>query len=489
MKRGVIAALAAVLLLPLLPMIPVLPMSPGYAIDPRVVNGTTGSEGQFTFMVALLEAEGFPESGAFQSQFCAGSLTTSTTIVTAAHCVVNQDNGRISRPSDVLVGFTRDLDSTNFPTRQVSKISIHPDYVIKSTENDVAVLTLTQPMTNIPFISVLTPDLASEYTSGGQLAQVAGWGNTVGAGNKFPAIFRVGDLVVFPESACGGGARYEVNGVRFLGFDSNEVNSRVMLCAGGATSKGDVIDACQGDSGGPLIANGSAGPMLIGLVSWGEDCAGKHPGVYTRISAETQFLSDNQAIPRIAPTVAPAIAITPLDQSLSVTLTGGADGITVSGYAVSVTGPTIDSPEVSITQNCFAAPTKNTVRGTCLVGNLINGVSYQVTAISANSIGNSPVSAPSVGVPSDLPIAGRIKKITRNGSKATFLTTPSNPNGSQLISERITCIPVGSGVPRGAKITNQRAAISNLSPSAYNCSIVIITAAGAGNSAPRMVKR
>ena len=483
MKWGLASAVLSALVLSF------LPSHSGMAVEPRVVNGAVGTEQQFPFMVALLEAKKFPESGAFQSQFCAGSLTTSTTIVTAAHCVVNQDNGRLIRPSDVTVGFTRDLDSTNFLTRPVTKISIHPDYVIKSTENDVAVLTLSQPVTNIPFISVLTPDLAQEYTSGGQLAQVAGWGNTLSSGNKYPAIFRVGDLVVFPESSCGGGARYEVNGVRFLGFDSNEVNAEVMLCAGGATAQGNVIDACQGDSGGPLISNGSAGPMLIGLVSWGEDCAGKLPGVYTRISAETQFLSDNNAIPSIAPTVAPAISITPLNQSLSITLAGGADGITVTGYAVSVTGPTIESPDAPVTQNCFAAPTKNSVRGTCQVGNLINGTSYQVTAIAANSIGNSPVSEPSIGIPSELPIAGRIKKVVRSGEKATFTTTRSNPNGGKLVSERIVCSPIGDGPARSAKITNQRAVIAGLNSTSYNCRVVISTAQGVGSSPPQTVKR
>lgn len=466
-----------------------LPSNPGFAVSPRVVNGSVGSEGQFAFMVALLDASEFPDKGAFQSQFCAGSLTTSTTIVTAAHCVVNQDNGRVTRPSDVLVAFTRDLDSSNFPTRLVTQISIHPDYVIKSTENDVAVLTLSQPITNIPFISVLTPDLATEYTSGGQSAQVAGWGNTLSSGNKYPAIFRVGDLVVFPDTACGGSARYVVNGVKFLGFDSEEVNSQVMLCAGGVTDKGDVIDACQGDSGGPLVANGSAGPMLIGLVSWGEDCAGKLPGVYTRISAETKFLSDNNAIPSIAPTIAPAISIASLNQSLTITLSGGADGITVTSYAASVTGPTVDSPNAPVTQTCFAAPSKTTVRGSCSVGNLINGVTYQVTAISANAIGNSPVSATSVGVPSELPIAGRIKKVVRNGSRASFTTTASNLNGAQVISERIVCTPIGNGAPRSAKITNQRAVISNLGPTAYTCRVVVATLKGAGTSAARTVKR
>lgn len=436
-----------------------------------------------------MDAKKFPQSGAFQSQFCAGSLTSPTTIVTAAHCVVNQETRKQFRAEDILVGFTHDLDSKNFPTRQVSKISVHPGYVIKSTENDVAVLTLSQPVTDIPFIAVLTPDLAAEYTAGGRPAKVAGWGNTVSSGNKYPTVFKVGDLVVFPDTSCGSGTRYEVNGVRFLGFPSSEVNPTVMLCAGGATSTGSVIDACQGDSGGPLIADGSAGPMLIGLVSWGEDCAGKYPGVYTRISAETSFLSEANAIAESAPVVAPSVSITPLFSELIIRVKGGADGIIVTQYAVSVTGPTDQSPTVPVTQNCFAAPSGNTIEGNCTVGNLITGVEYTVTAISANARGNSPVSAPVTASTSSLPVAGSIAKVTRKKSTARFTLSPSIPNGASVISERVVCIPVGSGLTRSSDVRDNFAVVTRLSKASYRCQVRIETELGVGESPIRLIKR
>lgn len=459
------------------------------AFSPRVVHGVNGTAEQFPFLVALLDAEKFPQSGAFQSQFCAGSLTTTTTVVTAAHCVVNQDTGKQSRPDEILIGFTHNLDATNFPTRQVSKISVNADYVIKSTENDVAVLTLAQPVTDVPFIPVLTPDLVNEYTAAGHPAQVAGWGNTVSSGNKYPSIYKIGNLVVFPDSACGGGSRYEVNGVRFLGFPSNEVNSKVMLCAGGATSTGSVIDACQGDSGGPLIAEGSAGPMLIGLVSWGEECAGKYPGVYTRISAEIAFLSANKALAATAPVLPPTITVTPITGELVIRVQGGADGISVTQYAVSVTGPTNQSPEIPVTQNCFAAPSKTTIAGSCTVSNLINGAIYSVTAIAANARGNSPASTPVTASPSPLPVAGSITKVSRSKNTARFTTTPSLPNGSTIISERVVCSPVKSGATRSAAIRNNSAVVRNLGPGNYRCQVSVQTEIGTGLSTPRLVRR
>ena len=486
MRRGSRSVIGVIGLIALLAS---LFSAPSQALQPRVVNGVSGTAEQFPFLVALLDARKFPQSGAFQAQFCAGSLSSPTTVITAAHCVIDQRSGKQTRADDVLVGFTHDLDATDFPTRRVSTIAVNPNYVIKSTENDIAVLTLTEPITTVPLIPVATPALAPEYTVGGHPAQVAGWGNTVSSGNKYPAVYKVGDLVVFPDASCGGGARYEVNGVRFLGFPSNEVNPEVMLCAGGATTEGKVIDACQGDSGGPLIADGSAGPMLIGLVSWGEDCAGRYPGVYTRISAEFDFLSSNGAVVNLAPLVAPSVSITPLTEELVVTVTGGADGISVTQYAVAVTGPTTTSPGEAVTQNCFAAPSNTSISGTCTVSNLINGAQYSVTAISANESGNSPASVPVTASPSPLPVAGSITKVVRKKSVARITTSPSIPNGSSVISHRVVCTPVKPGALRSAAVLENTAVVRKLKNVSYRCVVRIETEVGVATSAPRLIKR
>lgn len=51
-----------------------------------------------------------------------------------------------------------------------------------------------------------------------------------------------------------------------------------MFCAGSFQGE---FDFCNGDTGGPMVANG----ILVGLASWGKNCAEYgYPGVYTRIS-------------------------------------------------------------------------------------------------------------------------------------------------------------------------------------------------------------
>ena len=82
-------------------------------LSPRVVQGVDGEVGQFPYLAALLKTKELQQKGAFQAQFCAATLTTPTTLVTAAHCVVNQKTGEQSAAAEITAGFNRNLDSTH----------------------------------------------------------------------------------------------------------------------------------------------------------------------------------------------------------------------------------------------------------------------------------------------------------------------------------------------------------------------------------------
>lgn len=360
------------------------------SIQPRVIGGQPANPAEFGFVAAVLDASEYRRSGAYQAQYCAASLTSPTTVVTAAHCLVDQRNGRSLRPRDVLIAFGNDLRSSQLRVVAVDDFVIHPGYRMKTTENDVAVAYLSQPVEDLPTISVAQGAEVAEYDGPGNAAQIAGWGNTRARGNRFPQELQVGSVRLFPNASCGRGKGYEVNGVAFDGFTRREADARTMLCAAGASPAGDVIDACQGDSGGPLTVGRGDARRLVGVVSWGQQCASLLPGVYTRISADSEFLIDAGVLPKQPPLLAPIIEVAvPTADTVRVRFTAPVDGTRVTAFAATVTDTITGA-----VSSCTASPRAGTRSAICTVSPTSAGGPLRVEAISGNDMGSSPVANP-----------------------------------------------------------------------------------------------
>jgi secreted trypsin-like serine protease len=443
------------------------------APTPRIVNGAPADPAAFPFVAALLEADAYRKQGVYQAQFCGASLTTPSVLVTAAHCVVNQKTGERLDPSEILVSFGPTLKIPNPRIIAVTDIDVHPNYRLRTADNDIAVLTLAQPVEDVPLIPVVTLSQLDEYTAAGTKATIVGWGNTSSSGNVFPDALRSGQVEIFPSPSCGSGKSYVVDGVRFRGYRSDEASAENMICAAGVTADADVIDACQGDSGGPLLVGTGTERRLVGVVSWGERCASYFPGVYTRVSSELEFLRVTGAIPTVAPSSPPRVTVVGLDGRVHVTTTAPSDGSAVTGFAVSVVDPATGQ-----VRTCTSAPTKRT--GTCTVEGLVNGTRYLVNAIYGSPLGNSPVSADIEVIPSTQPIAGVIRDWKRDGDRVRFRLTPSDPNGTPLVSDRVICTSEKGRVTRGS-ITERQSRLP-LAPGTYSCVVRIETAAGAAES-------
>ena len=425
-----------------------------------VVNGSPSSPGTFGFLVALLDTSRLSTMSSFQSQFCGGSLTTPTTVVTAAHCVVNQQDGTHDLPTSLVVALGRSLKDPALRTVAVSAITVHPKYSITSGENDIAVLTLAIPQTDIQTIAPLKD---SEITSGldasGTKAIVAGWGSINSFGNTFPDTFRTGELLLLPAGTCGQGQNYVFNGVTFLAYQPGEANSTSMLCAIGLTANGQIIDSCKGDSGGPLVAGSGVDARLIGLVSWGLNCATRHPGVYTKLSAMTDFLNSSGALGAPAP---PTISVTALNQRVRVTFTSSTQGASFTTFTAAVTA--------TPTQQCVAAPIAASASASCDITGLVNGQQYAISANGTSGAGPSATSAALNVTPIAVPDAGRIKTAVVVGQQLRVRVTNS-VSETPLLATRIACLPTTGGPGRSAKIVMGAAVIKRLAPGDYACSV------------------
>ena len=57
------------------------PASKAPDAKPEIINGSASNPGTYSFLVALLDSQRYASQGAFQAQFCGGTLTTPSTIV------------------------------------------------------------------------------------------------------------------------------------------------------------------------------------------------------------------------------------------------------------------------------------------------------------------------------------------------------------------------------------------------------------------------
>ncbi|XP_005107256.1 transmembrane protease serine 9 [Aplysia californica] len=199
----------------------------GQANSFRIIGGTQSGQCEFPWMVMVYNR--------MEGTVCGGSILDQTTILTAAHCVVNKN---------AMVLFSSCLD------------------------NDVAILKLSQPLTfdqcQRP-VCLTNSSSVPQRTSG---CKTMGWGIDSNSQNaRVQQNMFWASVPVVSDSQCG----------RVYGFQRlNQV-----FCAGG---NGE--DACQGDSGGPLVCQEADGRYYqYGIVSAGvRNNCGNYPGLYTRVS-------------------------------------------------------------------------------------------------------------------------------------------------------------------------------------------------------------
>lgn len=251
------------------------------AVRTRIVNGIEAPEGLLSWQVSMFSA-------AF-GHFCGGTLVNDNWVITAAHCLTDQD---LAQPEFRVLEGTNSLLAGG-RVREVIRAVKHENYDPETKANDIAVLQLA-PLTAETrasprgsngklLIAPLPLNRANRQATTPAKATVSGFGVTREGNSAVSARLMMVDVPLIDNATCNGASLY--NGAIQSG----------MMCAGKLTpdSEGDIVDSCQGDSGGPLVAGVNGGsPQLIGVVSWGEGCARPNrPGIYTRVAAYYDWLA------------------------------------------------------------------------------------------------------------------------------------------------------------------------------------------------------
>uniref|UniRef100_A0A0K2TYQ2 Uncharacterized protein n=1 Tax=Lepeophtheirus salmonis TaxID=72036 RepID=A0A0K2TYQ2_LEPSM len=241
----------------------------------RIVGGGVSDYGEWPWQVSLRQYK--------KNQYrhkCGAALLTHEWVLTAAHCVKDVS------PSNLLMrigeyNILDDKEAHKHIDARVRRVIIHRRFDKYSYEYDIALIRLNTPVKFRPnIIPICLPDTNSELV--GEVGTVTGWGRRTEYGQISPVLREV-HIPIISNSKCM--SMYRKSG-------QNEWIPKIFICAG--TTNGG-RDSCEGDSGGPLVIKRKNGRWgLAGIISWGIGCGDRNrPGVYTRISEFTNWISTN----------------------------------------------------------------------------------------------------------------------------------------------------------------------------------------------------
>lgn len=243
-----------------------------------VIGGREAGPGQYPWMAFVAVAEG-EELAA-----CSGSVLAPRVVLTAAHCVFNEETGARRDPS----GFSVATGAVNWtsPERQASSVNRLIPYPKFGTARDgfgdVAVLELATP-TTVPSIPLAT---GKGFLHKGTHARMAGWGMTWFGQPAFTQSLMWTKTVVEGTPCEGLWGRICV--VDFPKFASG---------------------ACFGDSGGPLFAyhRKRRAWVQFGIVQGGFDrCTTRRSQIFTRTDLLAKWIKGRVAKIEGAAASAPA---------------------------------------------------------------------------------------------------------------------------------------------------------------------------------------
>jgi len=250
-----------------------------------IVNGTASpSVVNLTALQRLAVGAVLTRDGRDWTNTCTGTLITRDVVLTAAHCVVD-DNGNPVSPADVAFALGDDAAQPR-ESANAQQIHVHPGYDEDgmSAQNDVAILVLEGSLAGAEPLPINCHTLTQSALVG-RAVQNVGYGDTDTDGSdntrKWWSAQKVVALSSFDFTVDGNGE----------------------------------TGVCSGDSGGPSLWTMNGNVHVVGVLSWGDAECG-YRDHFARVDAHCPFIQD------FLPAEQPA---TPTTQACSI------DGVTLDG--------------------------------------------------------------------------------------------------------------------------------------------------------------
>ncbi|KAG7386621.1 hypothetical protein PHYBOEH_008621 [Phytophthora boehmeriae] len=193
------------------------------------------------------------------NNFCSASLISPTHLLVGTYCV----SGNIRWAS---IGSHYSNGTQDGEQIKVVAIMNHPE--TSGFSNDFAVLKLEKPSSLKP-VELATAD--DSDVQDGEWAAKMGWDDTGGVNTMAYELQRA-DVQLMSNENC---------------LKETRVDGS-MLCSRGATNE----TSCTGDYGGPVVVERPSGDVLVGVVSWGDDCDKPgYPSIYSRVSSVRAWIA------------------------------------------------------------------------------------------------------------------------------------------------------------------------------------------------------
>ncbi|XP_041775627.1 uncharacterized protein LOC121595608 [Anopheles merus] len=246
--------------------------------EDRIAFGQDAKLFQYPWMALLKQRAG--------NFVCGGTLINERYVLTAAHCIKNNDITTV-RLGEFDLSTSIDCDKRGeqcAPSPQdifAEQTIVHEAYSARRKENDIGLVRLAKEAEYndnvLPICLPVTPAMRTTQT----IYFVAGWGATESAPSSNRLQFT--KLSLLPNDQCV---------QKLLRVDSFAKINNDQMCAVGT----NLTDNCTGDSGGPLkTISINARYVQYGVVSYGLRTCGKQsaPGVYTRVENYVDWILEH----------------------------------------------------------------------------------------------------------------------------------------------------------------------------------------------------
>lgn len=240
-------------------------------VDQPILNGQAATEAELFGTVALF-------MWTDESIGCTGTLVAEDVVITAAHCFYDIETGdQTTNVEDVSIvaGLLDANAATDEDLIDLTSVEVPQGYPGQEAEgdpdglgrlDDIAVLTLSRPVSNLTPVPVLDMASFDANVQAGTPIIVTGYGTTVETGDNDTGVLYIADTP-------------------YVRRTDHE------LFAGGTGEP----DTCPGDSGGPAYVELDGAIYLVGATSRGtsqgeQQCG--NGGIYTMVAAYDDYVEE-----------------------------------------------------------------------------------------------------------------------------------------------------------------------------------------------------